>query len=64
MDNPETKKTTTQYVLDTTMRKQTRTMQTRQAPSHKQLEAKTNRTLFLCENCNGHHKTELRTSKL
>jgi len=30
-------------------------------PEHKQLEAKTNRTSFLCGNCMGQNNTELRT---
>ena len=33
--------------------------QIRHAPSHKQLEAKTKRTSFLCGNRNGHHNTKL-----
>jgi hypothetical protein len=36
---------------------------TRHESSHKQLEAKTNRTSFLCGKCNGHHITELRTQR-
>jgi hypothetical protein len=48
MDNPEkpqhkvhkTKKNTTQYVLDTTMHKQTQLTQTRHEHSHKQQEVK------------------------
>jgi hypothetical protein len=28
-----------------------------------QLEVKTNRTSFVCGNCNGHHNTELRTNR-
>ena len=39
-----------QYVLDTTIRKQTRTTQTRHELYYKQLEV----------NHNGHHTTELR----
>ena len=35
-------KNTTQYVLDTTIRKQTRLTQIRHKPSYKQLEVKTN----------------------
>jgi hypothetical protein len=63
MDNPEklatwAKKNTTQYVLYTTIRKQT---QIRHELSYKQLEVKTNRTSHLCGNRNGHHNTELRT---
>ena len=38
---------TTQYVLDTTIRKQT---QIRHKPPHKQWKAKTNRLWFLCGN--------------
>jgi hypothetical protein len=36
----------TQYVLDTTLHKQTHIMQIRHGPSYKQLEVKTNRTPF------------------
>jgi len=58
MDNPETLATwgtqhkkitnqdTTQYVFDTTMRKQTQITYIRRDPFHKQLEVKTNRTSF------------------
>jgi hypothetical protein len=38
-----------QYVLDTTIRKQTRTTQTRHELYYKQLEVKTNRTSFHAE---------------
>jgi len=46
-------------VLDTTTRKRTQTTQTN--PSHKQLDAKTNRTSPPWGNRNGHHNTEVRT---
>ncbi len=47
--------------MDATTRKHTQTIQTRHAPSYKQLlEVKTNPTSFLCGNPNGHHNTELR----
>ena len=39
-----------QYVLNTSLRKQTQITQIRHEPSYKQLEVKTNRTSFLCEN--------------
>ena len=42
-----------QYVLDTTIRKQTQKTQIGQ------LELNTNRTSFLCGNRNRHHNTEL-----
>jgi hypothetical protein len=41
-------KNTTQYELDTTMRKQTQITWIRHAPSYKQLQVKTNWTSFLC----------------
>ena len=44
-DEEKQNKNTTQYMLDTTIRKQ--------------LEVKTNRTSFLCGNRNGHHKTRV-----
>jgi hypothetical protein len=44
-------KNTTQYVLDTTMCKQTQIMQIRHEPSYKKLEVKTNRTSVLCNFC-------------
>jgi len=56
----KTKKNTTQYVLDTTMCKQTQTTQIKHEPSYKQREVKTNRTSHLCGNHNGHHNTELK----
>ena len=46
-DEEKQNKNTTQYVLDTTIRKQT---QIWHEPSHKQLEIKTNRTSPLCGN--------------
>ena len=73
MDNPEKlatydrqseeNKITTQYVLDTTLRKQTQIRSTRDEPSYKQPVVKTNLTSFLCENRNGHHITTLRTQR-
>jgi hypothetical protein len=39
-----------QYVLDTTIRKQTQKNPIKHEPSYKQLEVKTNRTSFLSEN--------------
>ena len=71
MDNPEKLETygtqdeekqnnTTQYVLDTTLRKHTQITYTRHNPPYKHLEVKTNRTLFLCGDRNGHHNTEPR----
>ena len=72
MENPEklstytvhkTKKNATQYVLDTTTRKQTQTTETRHEPSHKPLEAKTNRTSLPRRNRNGPHNTTLRTER-
>ena len=42
-----TTKTTTQYMLDTTIRKQTQITEIRDVPSYKQLLVKTNRTSFL-----------------
>jgi len=46
--NTKQSKNITQYVLDTTMRKQAQLTQTRHAPSYKQLEVKTNQTSFSC----------------
>jgi len=46
IDENKQKKNITQYVLDTTMHKQTHIMQIRHGPSYKQLEVKTNRTPF------------------
>ena len=46
---------TTQYVLDSNIRKQTQTQ--------KQLVAMTSRTSFLCGNRNRHRNTELRTQR-
>ena len=51
-------KNTTQYVLDTTIRKQT---QTRHEPSYQLLERKMNHTSLPLRNHNGHHNTKLRT---
>jgi hypothetical protein len=48
-DEEKQNKNTTQYELDTTMRKQTQIIWIRHAPSYKQLQVKTNRTSFLCE---------------
>ena len=47
-DEDKQNKNTTQYVLDTTIRKQTQITYARHEPSYKQLEVKTNRTSFLC----------------
>ena len=53
MDNPEElatyvidRRKTTQYVLDTTLHKQTQITQIKHEFSYKQLEVKTNRTYF------------------
>ena len=46
----EKNKDTTQYVLDTTIPKQTQITQIRHAPSYKQLEVKTNRSSFIYGN--------------
>jgi hypothetical protein len=55
-------KNTTQYVLNTTMHKQTQITWIRHEPFYHQLGVKrTNRTSFLCGNRNGHHNTELKT---
>ena len=60
MDNPEKmtthvtqdkekqSKNTTQYVLNTTIRKQTKITKIRYEHSYNQLEVKMNRTSFLC----------------
>ena len=48
-DEDKQSKNITQYVLDTTMHKQTQT-QTRYEPSHKQMKAKTNRTSLYVHN--------------
>ena len=45
-------KDTTQYVLDSTMPKQTQIAEIRHGPSY--LEVKTNHISVLCDNCNGH----------
>ena len=45
-DEEKQNKNTTQYVLDTTMRKQTQITLIRQGPSYIELEVKTNRTSF------------------
>jgi hypothetical protein len=57
-DEEKQSKNTTEYVLDITMRKQTQITSIRHEPSYKQLEAKTNRTSYLCGNHKGHHNTE------
>jgi hypothetical protein len=54
----KTNKNTTQYVLNTTIRKQTQITLIRYEPSYKQLEVNTNRTSSLCGNRNGHHNRE------
>ena len=48
-DKQKQNKNKTQYVLDTTMRKQTQITLIRHEPSYKQLEIKTNRTALSCE---------------
>ena len=68
MDNPEKKATQNeekkpQYALDTSMRKQAHITQYRHEPSYKQLVVTTNRTSFLCGNCNGQHSAELSTER-
>ena len=73
MDNPEklttqTKKSkaktnTTQYVLNTTVWKQTQIMKIKYEISYKQLDAKTNRTSFLMRNRSGQHNTALTTQR-
>jgi len=45
-DEEKQSKNTTQYVLDTTIRKQTQITKIRHAPSYKQLEVKMDRTSF------------------
>ena len=60
MESKQTK-TTTQYVLDTPIRKEAQNSQIRYSSSHIQLETKMNRTSFSCGNRNGHHNTELGT---
>ena len=61
-DEEEQNKNTTQYVLDTTMHKQTnKNTVSKTRASHKQPGAKTNRISCLCGNRNGHHNTELGT---
>jgi len=60
-DDEKQNKNTTQYVLDTTLRKQTQITYIRYEPSYKELEVMTNRTSFLCGNRNGYHNTKLRT---
>jgi hypothetical protein len=68
MDNPEKLATqdeenqnrkTTQYVLKTTVRKQTQITLIRHVPFYKQLEVKTNQTSFSYGKRTGHHDTEL-----
>ena len=59
-DEEKQNKDTTQYVLDITIHTQTQ-ITYKTLDSYKQLEVKTNRTLFLCGNHNRHHNTELRT---
>ena len=75
MDNPEKlatwgiqdeekqSKNTTQYVLDTTIHKQTQITYTSNEPSYKQLKVKTTRTSFPRGNRNGHHNTGPRTQR-
>jgi hypothetical protein len=46
IDENKQNKNIKQYVLDTTIHKQTQLMQIRHGPSYKQLEVKTNRTPF------------------
>ena len=55
-------KNATQHVLDTTICKQTHTKNTiRHEPSYKQLDVMTNRTSFLCGNCNGNFTLDRRS---
>jgi hypothetical protein len=58
-------KNTTQYVLHTTIPKQTQIAEIRHEPSYQQLEVKTNRTSLLCGNRNGTQnvKTHNRTTQ-
>ena len=46
IDENKQNKNITQYVLDTTINKQTQITQIRHGPSYKQLEVKTNRAPF------------------
>ena len=62
-DEEKHNKQTTQYVLDTTRRKQTQITSISHEPSYEQLELKTTRTSFLCDNRNGLHNSELRTQR-
>ena len=50
--NKKQKKNTTQYALDTTIRKQAEITSVRHAPSYKQLRVKANRTSLICGNRN------------
>ena len=72
MDNPEKlatvgtqdeekqSKNTTQYMLDTAMRKTNiNNVKIGHGLSYKQLDVKTNQTSLLCRNRKGHHNTEL-----
>ena len=52
-DKEKQNKNKTQYVLDTTICKQTQITLIRHEPSYKQLEIKTNRTALSCRNRNG-----------
>jgi len=59
-DEKTKNRNTTQHMLDTTMRKQTQITSIRYEPSYKQLEVKTNRTMFVCGNRNRQDNTKLR----
>ena len=52
-------KNTTQYVLHTTIPKQTQIAEIRHEPSYQQLEVKMNRTPFSCGNRNGHQDAKI-----
>jgi len=49
-DDDKQNKSTAQYMLDTTIHKQTQVTYIRHESSYKQLVVKTNRTSFLCGN--------------
>jgi len=52
-----TRRSQTQCVLDTTIRKHIQIMYGRHESSDKQLEINTNRTSFSCGYCSGHNNT-------
>ena len=57
-DEAKQNKNTTQYVFESTIRKEAQITRIRHEPCYKQLEVKTTRTSFPCGNRSGHHNTD------